>query len=68
MLLKKSGSKASTADVTFGSDVCAVDSLDELLIRRELLIDRSLGVVELFLRVVLTAEHGSVLLVGMVAV
>jgi hypothetical protein len=34
-----------------------VDRLDELLVRRELLIDRSLGVVELLLRVVLTAEH-----------
>jgi len=44
MLLKKSGSKASRADVTFGADVTLSIAFDELLVRRELLIDRSLGV------------------------
>jgi len=57
MLLKKSGSKASRADVTFGADVTLSIAFDELLVRRELLIDPALAW-ELFLRVVLTAEHG----------
>jgi hypothetical protein len=45
MLLKKSGSKASRAEATVRRG--AVDSLDELLVGRQLLIDRGLGVVEL---------------------
>ena len=57
MWLRKSGSKASRAEVTFGSAVALLTPLTSFLYAGELLIDGALGVVELFLRAVLTAEE-----------
>lgn len=57
MLLKKSASKASRAKLTFLS-VVALDGFDEVLVRRKLLVHCRLAMIKLFLRIILTTEHG----------